>query len=311
MRTSAPLGTVHLGVGPPSGARRRRRRRRVGAVATLATVALTAGWFGATAGADSRGSDAGRGVGSDDPGGLVASDAVPPAVPSGTAAAPAEDRPADPAPVAAHPRADEDVDTPPLARLGELSLHLPAERAVVVGYHEAATVAAFGLTPVGTVTEDRNTTRTDLPGDDAAGTPYLVLSSRGRSAGPTSAIDVVLEPDVAVLAPVSGTVLDVRTYLLYGAHEDLRIELVPDGHPELRVVLIHLDGGRVEVGERVTAGVTALAATARSLPFGSHIDRETEPDRFPHVHLEVQAIDAVRPGDDPAAAEDVAGPPAR
>lgn len=188
--------------------------------------------------------------------------------------------------------------TADLARLGDLPILLPTADPVVVGFHEAATVTAIGVTPVGSLTEDRNTTRTELAEDVTGGTPYLVLTSRGRSAGPTSAIDVVMRPDEPVLAPVSGTVLDVRSYLLYGAHQDLRIEIVPDGRPDVRLVMIHVDGASVRIGDRVVAGVTPVATAARAFPFSSHIDRETEPDRFPHVHLELQPVDAARPGDE-------------
>lgn len=182
--------------------------------------------------------------------------------------------------------------TPVLARYEDLVVHLPSAAAVVVGFHEAASVVGLGLDPVGVLAEDRNTTRTDLPADVEGGTPYLVLSSRGRAAGPTSAMDIVLRPGDPVLAPVTGTVADVRGYLLYGAHRDLRVEIVPDGRPDLRVVLIHLDEVTAAVGDRVVGGVTTLAGTARLLPFSSHIDRETEPERLPHVHLEVQPHDA-------------------
>jgi hypothetical protein len=187
--------------------------------------------------------------------------------------------------------------TRPLARYDDLVLHLPSPTPVVVGFHEAATTAALGLQPVGTLTEDHNTTRTELPADVTGGTPYVVLSSRGRAAAPTSAMDVVLEPDDPVLSPVTGTVVDVRGYLLYGAHADLRVEVVPDARPDLKLVLIHLDEVGVGIGDRVLAGVTPLAGTARAFPFGSHIDRETEPDRYPHVHLELASADAVRPDD--------------
>ncbi|MEX1177794.1 MAG: M23 family metallopeptidase, partial [Nitriliruptor sp.] len=211
------------------------------------------------------------------------------------------------------PGEDEEVPvTPPMARVGTLLLSLPAASPVVVGYHEAAHVSATDLLPIGTVRDDRNTTRTSLPADDPDGAPYLVLTSRGRAAGPTSAVDVVLPEGEPVLAPVTGTVADVREYRLYGAHEDLRIEIVPDARPDLRLVLIHLDGARVRVGDRVTGGLTPIASTARLLPFSSHIDRETEPERFPHVHLELQPIDRPRPGveDDPdAPAEDEGATP--
>jgi hypothetical protein len=193
---------------------------------------------------------------------------------------------------------DPEPLTAPLARVGELELWSPGEDPVVVGYHEAAHVSAEPVVPVGVLLEDHNTTRTDLPADDPAGLDYLVMSSRGRAAGPTSAIDVVLEEGRQVFAPVTGTVVDVREYVLYDGHEDLRIEIVPELRPDLRLVVIHLDGAQVEVGDRVVGGVTPVASTARTFPFSSHIDRETEPDRHPHVHLELQPVDRPRPGDD-------------
>jgi hypothetical protein len=200
-------------------------------------------------------------------------------------------------PPATPPPATPPPATPPLARLGDLDLWLPAAEPLVVGYHEAAHVSAEAVAPVGRLVEDHNTTRTDLPDDATAGPGYVVLSSRGRAAGPTSAIDVVLPEGTEVLAPVTGSVVDVRSYVLYGAHQDLRIEIVPDARPDLRLVIIHLDGVHVAVGDRVVGGVSPIAATPRSFPFSSHIDRETEPERHPHVHLELQPRDRPRPGD--------------
>lgn len=190
---------------------------------------------------------------------------------------------------------DRAVDaTPLLARYDDVAVHLPSASPIVVGFHEAATVSALSVVPVGHLVEDRNTTRTDLPPDED-GADYLILTSRGRSAGPTSAMDVVLAHDDPVLAPATGTVTDVRSYLLYGAHQDLRIEIVPEGRPDLRIVAIHLDGAEVAIGDTVVGGVTPIATTARRFPFGSHIDRETEPERLPHVHLEFQPADGARP----------------
>jgi hypothetical protein len=217
-----------------------------------------------------------------------------------------QDDPSDPGP---DPGPDPDpapeVDpTPALGRFGDLPLHLPSASPVVVGFHEAATVHAFDVTPAGELLEDRNTTRTDLPDDEPDGPGYLVLTSRGRSAGPTSSIDVVLADDDPVLATVSGTVADVRSYLLYGSHRDVRVEIVPDGHPDVRVVAIHLVDPAVAIGDPVVGGVSPIAGSVRSFPFSSHIDRETEPERFGHVHLEVQPADLRRPGDDEDEDED-------
>jgi hypothetical protein len=197
------------------------------------------------------------------------------------------------------------IDRPrPIARIEGLTLLAPSSAVVVVGFHEAATVHALPLTPRGTLTDNHNPTRYEphpagVDGGEAVdGVDHLVMASRGRRPGPTSAVDVVLRDDEPVLSPVTGTVSDVRVYYLSGRHEDVRVEIVPDAAPHLRVVLVHVDGIRVGIGDRVTAGVTVLADTARGFPFASQIDRETEPDRWPHVHLEVQPVDAPRPGDD-------------
>lgn len=50
---------------------------------------------------------------------------------------------------------------------------------------------------------------------------------------------------------------------------------------------MHIDGVRVEPGDRVKAGVTVLAGRARKLPFRSQVDDYTAEPSWPHVHIEV------------------------
>jgi biotin carboxyl carrier protein len=194
--------------------------------------------------------------------------------------------------------------TRPLASHGRLLVRAPSVAPVVAGYHEAGNRHGLELAPVGELLAHRNTTRVDAPGDDPDGTPYLILSSRGQAAPATSAVDVVMRDDDPVLAPVSGVVRDVRSYHLYGQHLDHRVEIVPRAAPHLRVVLIHLDDVQVVEGDRVRVGQSVLATSAMRFPFASQIDRDTEPDRWPHVHLEVQPVGAPRPGDQLEAADD-------
>lgn len=182
-----------------------------------------------------------------------------------------------------------------VARVGELVLRLPSPSPLVVGFHEASLEGALEMTPVGILIANENATRFTPPPDDPSGSPYLVMSSRGRPLSPTSALDVVMVDDDPVLSPVTGTVTDVRSYQLYGTHLDERVEVAPDDAPELRVVVVHLDEVEVEVGERVVGGVSELARSARRFPFSSQIDRETEPERWPHVHIEVKHEDTPRP----------------
>lgn len=187
--------------------------------------------------------------------------------------------------------------TRPFARVDDVVVLLPAEAPVVVGYHEASSPDALELTPVGRLVSNHNTTKFDPPPDDETGSDYLVLSSRGRPNPATSSVDIVVRDETPVLSPVTGTISDVRSYYLYGEYLDHRVEVTPDEAPHLRVVLVHLDAVGVATGDRVVGGQTPLAASGMRFPFASQIDRETEPERWPHIHLEVKRDDARRPGD--------------
>lgn len=174
-------------------------------------------------------------------------------------------------------------------RYGTLDLRLPSPRTILVGYHEASFDDALAIVPLGDMVANDNRTKFEAAAEDPDGPTYVVMSSRGRPRPATSAVDLVLEDGEPVLSPVAGTVTDVRPYHLYGRHPDTRIEIAPTDQPGVRVVLIHVDDVRVRRGDRVDAGVTVLAGTANRFPFSSHIDRFTEPDRWPHVHLEVKS----------------------
>lgn len=186
-------------------------------------------------------------------------------------------------------RAREPAGAPvlPFARIEDVVLSLPSTDVLLVGYHEASLAGALAMEPVGRGLSNENTTRITLPPDDEHGAPYHVMSSRGRVLPPTSAVDIVMRDDDRVLAPVDGVVTEVRPYALYDQHPDTRIEIRPDAAPHLRLVMIHVDGVQVAVGDRVTTGLTELAATANRFPFSSHVDRYLD-ERWPHVHVEVK-----------------------
>lgn len=204
-------------------------------------------------------------------------------VPSAVAALPGEEAEEDPdgasAPAGEAP--------PTFARYAGLDLVLPSDDTLLVAFHEAALPDALALRPVGHAAVNENPTKFDGMAEEP-GPNYLVLSSRGRPHPATSAADLVLRDGDDVLSPLTGRVTEVRPYQLYGEHPDTRVELAPAEHPRLRVVLIHVDGVRVERGERVEAGETVLADSANRFPFASHVDRYFPDERWPHVHLEVK-----------------------
>jgi hypothetical protein len=189
-----------------------------------------------------------------------------------------------------------------MSSVGELDLVLvaPVLDPILLGFHEASTATGRDMRPLGELIGNDNSTRFTPPFEVRDGAqPYVVLASRGRSAGPTTAVDVVARPDAPVVAPITGQVTDIRSYVLYGSYPDHRIEIRSTADPSLRVVMVHVTDLTVAVGDRVIAGTSVVAERANLFPFSSQVDRETEPDRFPHVHVEVQAFDARRPGDGP------------
>lgn len=182
---------------------------------------------------------------------------------------PGEVEPEDVEPEVAAADTQQPARTGLLAHVDGLDLHRPSDAVVIAGFHQASTPGSLPLEPVGERTR--------------------VLPSRGRGYPRTSAVDVVLVDEEPVRAPVTGRVVEVERYALYGRHPDRRVTIRPKGRSGLRVVLLHVEGLRVEEGDRVEAGETVIARTARRFPFRSQVDKETAPDAWPHVHLEVKA----------------------
>lgn len=184
----------------------------------------------------------------------------------------------------------EEAPRPPkptvFARGGAHDLVLPG-RVTAVGYHESGHPRAFPLDPRGRPVHNLNVAKVRLP-EASNGPEYVVMASRGRRAGGTTAVDIAMPPNEPVLSPVTGRVANVSTYALYGRVPDVIVDLVPEGRPELLVRMYHVDRVVVGPGAPVVAGETVLARGARGLPFGSQIDRLAGPG--PHVHMEVHDL---------------------
>jgi hypothetical protein len=91
------------------------------------------------------------------------------------------------------------------------------------------------------------------------GDPYFwIEDGRGRGTYSTTAVDVGALAGCEAHAPVTGTVIEAKGYLLYGAYPDNRVKITPDGQPDLVVAVLHLGSTRVSPGDRVTAGVTVV-----------------------------------------------------
>lgn len=157
----------------------------------------------------------------------------------------------------------------PYGRAGELELHAPADRVELVGFHQA--------------NHDGAVDQVLVPGE----VPVTILADRGRGTGPRTAADIVVDPDVEIRAPVTGTVIRGGGYTLYCRYRDEFVVIRPDGHPDWEVKVLHFDGLQVAPGDRVVAGVTTIGLHAADLPFVSQVDAVSSSPSWPHVHVEV------------------------
>ena len=89
---------------------------------------------------------------------------------------------------------------------------------------------------------------TQPTGPDAVLVGKVLRMWRARPGKPDTAADVGAKPGSAVFSPVTGTVVKVKKYKLYGKWDDYELHIQPDGYPTLDLVMIHLDGRLVQAG---------------------------------------------------------------
>lgn len=181
---------------------------------------------------------------------------------------------------------------PPMAKVpsADLTLYLPGEvnKVVTIGYHEAENSTTYTMQPLGRCAGNENERGLDSAAPFGQGQlPFFVMNTRGRRASAISAVDVAAAPGTEIRSPVNGEITKVKSYYLYGKYADYHVEIMPEGHPEIRVAMIHLDNLQVKVGDRVEHGQTVLGSIRQfKRPIRSQIDRYTGTN-FGHLHLQV------------------------
>lgn len=180
---------------------------------------------------------------------------------------------------------------PPLAKVEKtgLTVFLPCEasKVVTIGYHEAENPRTLSLQPMGYCVGNDNPKKMDMALPILKGkTPFFILNNRGRRTSATSAVDITVKPGSEIASPVSGQITKIKRYFLYGKYEDFHIEIMPEGYPDLRIAMIHLDNLRIKVGDKVKQGDTVLANIRMLAQINSQIDRYTG-NNFGHTHIQV------------------------
>jgi hypothetical protein len=200
------------------------------------------------------------------------------------------------------------LPTPLIAAYGDLVIHSPisANHITEIEFHQASFDTALQLTPLVTIVDaqmvaDQQGT-SHLPFDEQPrGDEPLIADAvstwRLDSAGPEmSSVDVGALAGTDVYAPVSGRVVKIKTYSLFGLIDDYEVHIQSLEHPELDIVMLHIEDLSVEVGDMVYGGGTRIAQVRY---IGDVIDNNlsnfTAPGD-PGNHCHVQVNDATREG---------------
>jgi hypothetical protein len=146
-----------------------------------------------------------------------------------------------------------------IARQGALAIQLPiAQQAVTaLGYH-GVTDGALPLDPIGRQANESVFVRlfNKLTGAAKSGVTYYQL---GGGSGPqTSALDVGGPAGVVVYAPVNGTVVSIRDYVLNGRPRAQQIDIVPSNAPSVVVSI-----SRLRADPALTVGSPVQAQTSK------------------------------------------------
>lgn len=178
-----------------------------------------------------------------------------------------------------------------------LCLPYPKSRVTAIAYHQVYAPDSFKLVPAPQVTHVR------MDDDTPAGLVRArTLNSRGKTVpqrrmfrsdrrGPANrAVDVGTRRGTPVRAPVSGKIIAVRPYMLYGKYPDVEIDILPDANPAVRVTLFHVARVRVKRGQRVSSGVTVLGKVRDIARYFEPQLAEYTHERGNHIHIQVKPL---------------------
>ena len=198
------------------------------------------------------------------------------------------------------------LPTPQVANYGDLTIHSPIlpRDITEIEFHQASYDTALVLNPLlrivdaEEVAEKRGTNHIPFEEQPFGDKPLIAeavstwrLDSEGDE---MTSVDVGARAGTVVYAPVTGTVVKIRTYSLFDLIDDYELHIQSPDHPELDIVVLHIDKLTVEVGDKVVAGCTRIAVVR---DIGDVIDNNlsnfTEPPD-PGNHCHVQVNDATR-----------------
>ena len=191
--------------------------------------------------------------------------------------------------------------TPIFARRGTIMLHLPVPVAKLteIGFHQASYAYALPMkTPMKDADltlahKNRSTGRvaSKQPTGNHFMTGEVIRMWRARPGKPDTAADVGAEPGTTILSPVTGRIVNIKPYLLYGRYPDFEVHIAPEGTDGIDVVMIHVKDITAHVGMQGVGGVTPVGKIRKfSDKFHDQLEEYTK-NGGDHVHIQVNDSD--------------------
>jgi len=181
-----------------------------------------------------------------------------------------------------------------LATSNGIKLYLPyrREKLTVIGYHESFNPQAQTLNPKGTEIDTKKISKQQLERykSEHKELIYSVLKRGPRSGPIDSAVDVGGKANTLVYAPVSGKIVKIRKYKLYGTYADYEIHILPKGVKGYHVVVIHIKNLLIKTGDTIVAKITPLARISPLSKFLKQQLSDYSKEKGDHVHFQVDKL---------------------
>jgi hypothetical protein len=157
------------------------------------------------------------------------------------------------------PVALEGEPHPTFARLGDRNLLLPVVNtdATIIAYQAVSDERAVAVTPIGEHANANALLRffRGLLSSQPLVRYYILDGPYGDQ--PTSIL-VGARAGSPVTAPISGSIVAVKEYMLYGKYPDVQIDIRPEQMSGVTLSLLFIDEPVISIGDIVTAGKTQL-----------------------------------------------------
>jgi len=186
--------------------------------------------------------------------------------------------------------------TPLVARYRGLDIHMPIRpsQLTMLAFHQASYTDALRMRILVPYQDPQNDSPLHRPATAGQAGVFpgraIRLWRSGRTGQPETAADCGTKAGTIAVSPVTGEVIGVRRYRLYGRYPDYQVHIQPDGYPHVDCVVIHIEQPTVKKGDRVVGGVTPISRV-RLLSNLFHIQLgEYTHEAGNHVHFQLNEL---------------------